>query len=358
MDDLVNALSLFRNKRVLVTGDTGFKGSWLCLWLAEAGAQVYGYALPPERSNDHFNLLNLSKRINHQDGDIRNLAETEACFTKAQPEFVFHLAAQALVRRSYRDPKETYDTNVMGSINVLECVRNTPSVRTLIFVTSDKCYKNNEWVWGYRENDELGGHDPYSASKAAAELVFSSYGDSFFSARENLGYASVRAGNVVGGGDWSEDRIVPDCIRALTESRAILLRKPMSTRPWQHVLEPLAGYLRLAAALYSSPREFSGAWNFGPSDEATRTVQELAHDIVKAWGSGRVETQISSANPHEAGQLRLNCDKAMRKLGWGPCWNFTRTVQETVSWYRQSLSAQDVYAISAAQVRAYMESKA
>lgn len=354
MENLVSALSVFRGKRVLVTGDTGFKGSWLSLWLAEAGAEVYGYSLPPERAEDHFNLLKLSARIHHQDGDIRDRALLGACFERAQPEFVFHLAAQALVRRSYRDPKETFDTNVGGSVNVLECVRHTPSVKTLLYITSDKCYRNREWVWGYRENDELGGHDPYSASKAAAELVFSAYGDSFFHTRPGFGFASVRAGNVIGGGDWSEDRIVPDCLRALRAGQPIVLRKPEATRPWQHVLEPLAGYLTLAAALRRDPQKFSGAWNFGPDSDAARSVHDLARGIVAAWGSGQISIQPSGSDPHEAGLLHLNCDKVRHSLGWKPRWGFERTVQETVAWHRDVTSGEDAAAVSAAQIQAYM----
>lgn len=356
MEDLVRALEVFRGKRVLITGDTGFKGSWLSLWLAEAGAEVFGYALPPEREDDHFAALNLSDRIVHRDGDVRDRNQLGAFFERALPEFVFHLAAQALVRRSYRDPKETFDTNVGGSVNVLECVRHTPAVRTLMYITSDKCYRNREWIWGYRENDELGGHDPYSASKAAAELVFSAYADSFFKVRPGLGFATVRAGNVIGGGDWSEDRIVPDCLRALREGQRIVLRRPEATRPWQHVLEPLAGYLILAAALTRNPREFSSAWNFGPEPDAARSVHELARGIVGAWGSGQIDVKRSGSELHEAGLLRLNCDKARHVLGWKPRWDFERTVAETVAWYRAVASGANVAVVSAAQIRAYMES--
>ena len=348
---------VYRGRRVLVTGDTGFKGSWLSLWLAELGAEVYGYALPPERADDHFNVLNLSTRIQHMDGDIRDRDQLGAFFEQARPAFVFHLAAQALVRRSYHDPKMTVDTNVGGSVNVLECVRLNPSVRALVYITSDKCYRNQEWVWGYRENDELGGHDPYSASKAAAELILSAYGDSFFKARPGFGFASVRAGNVIGGGDWSEDRIVPDCMRALSAGQAIVLRKPDATRPWQHVLEPLAGYLTLAGMLDSNPAEFSGAWNFGPDSDAARSVHDLAQAIVDAWGAGQIEVQPASGDLHEAGLLHLNCDKANHVLGWKCRWDFERTVRETVAWYRAIASGEKVTAVSAAQIQRYMETE-
>jgi CDP-glucose 4,6-dehydratase len=339
---------------VLVTGDTGFKGSWLTLWLAEAGAEVYGYALPPEREADHFNALSLSNRIVHQNGDIRDRAGLGGFFERAQPEYVFHLAAQALVRRSYRDPKYTFDTNVGGSVNLLECVRETPSVKALVYITSDKCYRNKEWIWGYRENDELGGHDPYSASKAAAEHVFSAYADSFFRSRADFGYATVRAGNVIGGGDWSEDRIVPDCVRALRDGEAIVLRKPQSTRPWQHVLEPLGGYLTLAAALAQNPTRYSGAWNFGPEGEAARSVLDLTQAIVSRWGSGKIEVQAATDDPHEASLLHLNCDKAHQVLGWYPRWSFERTVAETVAWYRAVLSGQSVSKVSGDQIKTYL----
>ena len=356
MDDMVKMVTSFRGKRVLVTGDTGFKGSWLALWLAEAGAEVWGYALPPERDNDHFNLLALRNRIHHQDGDIRDRERLGVVFRNAQPEFVFHLAAQALVRRSYCDPKGTFDTNVGGSVNLLECVRETPAVKSLVYITSDKCYRNKEWIWGYRENDELGGHDPYSASKAAAEMVFAAYGVSFFRSRSDLGYATVRAGNVIGGGDWSVDRIVPDCVRALRDGAPIILRKPQSTRPWQHVLEPLGGYLTLAVALVQNPTKYSGSWNFGPEGDAARSVLGLAEAIVDRWGSGTIEVRTSADDPHEAGLLHLNCDKAHQVLGWNPRWNFERTVTETMDWYRAVLSGESVSKISGEQIEKYMES--
>jgi CDP-glucose 4,6-dehydratase len=356
VEALVKALPAFRDKRVLVTGDTGFKGSWLALWLAEAGARVFGYALPPERPDDHFAVLGLQDRIEHEDGDIRSRDVLSAFFRRAQPEFVFHLAAQALVRRSYADPKETFDTNVGGSVDVLECVRSTPSVKALVYVTSDKCYRNREWVWGYRENDELGGHDPYSASKAAAELVFSAYADSFFRTRQGFGFASVRAGNVIGGGDWSDDRIVPDCLRALRRGEAIVLRKPSAVRPWQHVLEPLGGYLTLAEALARDPLKFSGAWNFGPDGNTARSVHELAQNIVSVWGEGRIEVRTTSSDPHEAGLLHLNCDKARNILGWSAQWDFERTVKETVDWYRAAALGEKVPTVSAAQIKNYVGS--
>ena len=358
MDDLVKLSGVFRGRRVLVTGDTGFKGSWLSLWLHSLGAEVYGYALAPRLSNDHFNALGLRSVITHRDGDIRELERLKDFFGVARPEFVFHLAAQALVRRSYADPKETFDTNVGGSVNLLECVRCTPSVRSLVYVTSDKCYENYEWVWGYRETDRLGGRDPYSASKAAAELLFSAYQSSYFDARDECGVASVRAGNVIGGGDWSEDRIVPDCIRSLSQSRPVILRRPGATRPWQHVLEPLSGYLMLAEKMFDEPKKYSGSWNFGPRTEASRSVEDLAREVTDAWGEDKTAIQVlSSANdPHEAGLLRLNCDKAELQLNWRPRWGFVRTVRETVGWYKAVMSGRKAQEVTQSQIISYQES--
>ena len=347
--------SFFRGKRIFITGDTGFKGSWLAYWLQLLGAEVSGFALPPEREQDHYNLLGLSGKIRHTDGDIRNLEALSAAMKASQPEIVFHLAAQALVRRSYQEPVQTMETNVTGAVNLLECVRTIPGIRSLVYVTSDKCYRNNEWVWGYRENDALGGKDPYSASKAAAEIVFYSYCKSFFASLDSFGASSVRAGNVIGGGDWSEDRIVPDSIRSLIAGNPILLRNPGATRPWQHVLEPLRGYLLLAEKLYREPLNFSGSWNFGPEGHAMRTVAELAGNIVTDWGSGRVEQAIQLNAPHEAGLLHLNCDKSRHELGWQPCWDFARTVAKTVDWYKAWQQGEDMQKVTEGQIRSYME---
>ncbi|WP_299489196.1 CDP-glucose 4,6-dehydratase [Acaryochloris sp. IP29b_bin.137] len=350
---LVTCLELFSGKRVLVTGDTGFKGSWLCMFLHELGAKILGYALPPLQSADNFNVLELNKLIRHVDGDIRNLEMMSQVFQEFQPEFVFHLAAQPLVRLSYHEPERTFSTNVGGSVNVLEAVRATSSIRSLIYVTSDKCYKNREWLWGYRENDKLGGHDPYSASKAAAEIVFSSYLDSFFRMNSTLGAASVRAGNVIGGGDWSQNRIIPDCIRSLQKQEPILLRNPYSTRPWQHVLEPVFGYLALAVKLYETPQEYSGSWNFGPRIDSIRPVHELAEQVITCWGQGEIKHDIDPNSLHEALLLQLNCDKANQLLGWLPCWNFERTIFETVRWYRAQNSGESVLEMTKQQVQDY-----
>lgn len=355
-DSLSNSYKgVFGGKRVLVTGDTGFKGSWLSLWLHELCANVVGYALPPERDEDHFNVIGLDKIIHHVNGDIRDFASLIKVFKEFRPEFLFHLAAQALVKFSYEEPKLTFDTNVGGSVNILEAVRLTPSLRSVIYVTSDKCYKNKEWIWGYRENDELGGHDPYSASKAAAEIVFSAYMDSFLSERKGFGAASVRAGNVIGGGDWALDRIVPDCIKALRSGQPIIVRNPNSTRPWQHVLEPLSGYLLLAAKIYNNPVEYSGAWNFGPRGESIRTVHDLAERIVGFWDKGEVQVDTQCDAPHEAKLLHLNCDKVYQILRWRPRWDFDRAVDETAYWYKEVDSGKTALQISRQQIRDYME---
>jgi CDP-glucose 4,6-dehydratase len=346
---------IYQGKRVLVTGDTGFKGSWLSLWLHELGADVVGYALPPERNEDHFKVIGLDKVIHHIDGDIRDFPLLAKVFNDFQPDFLFHLAAQTLVNYSYREPKLTFDTNVSGSVNILEMVRSTESLHSVIYVTSDKCYKNKEWIWGYRESDELGGHDPYSASKAAAEIIFSAYMDSFLGGRAGLGAASVRAGNVIGGGDWALDRIVPDCIKALRSGKPIVVRNPTSTRPWQHVLDPLSGYLLLAAKMYHHPDKYSGAWNFGPVDASVRTVKELAERIVEFWGEGEIQVDIHPNAPHEATFLHLNCDKAHRILDWYPRYDFDHAVDKTAYWYKEVTSGRPALQISKQQLKNYVE---
>ena len=348
-------LDFFKSKRILITGDTGFKGSWLALWLSSLGAEVFGYALPAEGENSHYDLLNLKNEITHIDGDILDSKMLNKSFSDIQPEIVFHLAAQSLVRLSYDEPKLTFETNVTGSVNVLEAVRLTNSVKSLIYVTSDKCYKNKEWVWGYRENDALGGHDPYSASKAAAEVVFSSYRDSFFSKNNNIGVASVRAGNVIGGGDWALDRIVPDCIRAIINDKDIEIRNPYATRPWQHVLEPLSGYMLLAQRLFENPTSFSGSWNFGPTIESIKTVKELTEKTIQILGKGSVFIVEKDAHKHEAGLLHLNCDKSNHLLGWNPVWNFEQTVNTTIEWYKKYLNSANPKELSLSNINQYME---
>lgn len=354
MEDLVVALQELGKKRILITGHTGFKGSWLTEWLLRYGAEITGVALEPEISPSHFEQLGLDRRIKHNVSDIRCMDGLKEIFREANPEVVFHLAAQPLVRRSYNDPKETFDTNVGGSINVLESVRVTPSVKALIFVTSDKCYLNKELDRGYTELDELGGIDPYSASKASAELAFATYQSSYFADRASFAAASARAGNVVGGGDWSEDRIVPDCMRALMSLGPISLRRPNATRPWQHVLEPLSGYITLAFNLLMRPRLASGSWNFGPNEDSVHSVLDVVHECFANWGHQLpIETQDS--NHHEAGLLQLNCDKAKQKLGWHPRWDFERTMKETTDWYKRASQGEHVTKITQDQITRYEE---
>lgn len=330
-------LEIYRGKRILITGHTGFKGSWLSLILRRLGAEVMGYALPPDYDGSHFERLELARKMHHVEGDIRDLARLSAAIQDFQPEIVFHLAAQALVRKSYLDPKSTFDINVGGGVNLLEAVRGCDSVRSLLFVTSDKCYENVEWIWGYRETDAMGGHDPYSASKGAAELVFSSYLRSFLINRPHFGAATARAGNVIGGGDWAADRIVPDCIRAVQAGLPITIRSPRATRPWQHVLEPLSGYLMLAARLYETGSSCNGAWNFGPHVGDVRTVLDVANAIAAEFTNATVEIQESAHKPHEAHLLQLNSDKARQLLGWNTRWDFDETLSATATWYRDVL---------------------
>jgi CDP-glucose 4,6-dehydratase len=346
-------LSVFKNRRVFITGHTGFKGSWLAFLLNEIGAEVLGYALPPIGEKNHFELLGLAQTIGHVEADIRDQEKLTAAMKGFRPEFVFHLAAQALVRTSYSDPKLTFETNVMGSVNLLEAVRNCESVRSLVYITSDKCYENLEWLWGYRENDRLGGHDPYSASKASAEMVFSAYARSFFFDRPKFGAASTRAGNVIGGGDWAVDRIIPDCIRAIESGKPIDLRNPSATRPWQHVLEPLSGYLMLAERLRKEPLAFSGSWNFGPPSKEVRTVLEVAEHLIGRFGHGKITFELNEKNYHEAELLQLNCDRAHQKLGWYPRWDFERTLDMTADWYKNVQDGEDAKKVTRQQLYDY-----
>ena len=346
-------LAAYRGRRVMITGHTGFKGSWLAFLLKEAGAEVAGYALAPAHVSSHFDGLGLAKDIRHIEGDVRDRVKLSAAMHDFAPEFVFHLAAQALVRASYADPAATFETNVSGSVNLLEAVRACDAVRSLVYVTSDKAYENLEWIWGYRENDRLGGHDPYSASKAAAEIVLSSYVRSFFAHRPSLGVASARAGNVIGGGDWAEDRIVPDCIRALQAGAPIQLRNPQATRPWQHVLEPLSGYLLLGARLRETPEQYGGAWNFGPAAGDVRTVRDVAERIIARFGKGSIVFGERDGGQHEARLLQLNCDKARQLLGWQPRWDFETAVDATALWYKEILAGADVRGVTQRQLGSY-----
>lgn len=356
MGELVadNVLKTYQGKRVLVTGHTGFKGSWITLLLRSIGANIMGYALEPDYPNSHYELLGLKSKIHNVIGDVRDFEHLRAEVAKFQPDFVFHLAAQALVRSSYLDPKSTFDINVGGGINVLEVVRACNSVRALVFVTSDKCYENQEWIWGYRETDAMGGHDPYSASKGAIELIFSSYLRSFFFARSRFGAATARAGNVIGGGDWAVDRIVPDCVRSLRAGEPILIRSPKATRPWQHVLEPISGYLKLGASLYHDGKKYSGSWNFGPQVDKSHTVLDVANAIASKFVKGSVLVDEANLQSHEAHLLQLNSDKARQLLRWSTRWDFEQTLQATCEWYRDVLIlGKEAEAVSRAQISKY-----
>lgn len=363
----------YRGKRVLVTGHTGFKGAWLSEWLIALGAEVTGFALPPATQPSLFNQLALASRLRHIEGDVRDLAAVRAAFTCAQPQIVFHLAAQPLVRLSYDQPTETFAANVMGTANVLEAARLASDPArpcALVAITTDKCYENREWVHSYREEDPMGGYDPYSASKGAAELVIACYRRSFFSAPDStVRLASARAGNVIGGGDWALDRIVPDCIRALEKGESIPVRNKVATRPWQHVLEPLSGYLWLGAALslpnqssfnFPSPT-YASAFNFGPSLASNRTVAELVQEILMHW-PGRWDDKSDPRALHEAKLLNLATDKAHHFLGWSPAWPFAETIAQTVRWYREARSEArqskgtatcDIHTLTAGQIASY-----
>jgi CDP-glucose 4,6-dehydratase len=325
--------SRYEGRRVWVTGHTGFKGAWLCEWLLQMGAEVFGYALEPETEPALFVQLGLADRIRHRIGDVRNSQEVRRALEEAAPDFVFHLAAQPLVRRSYQRPVETFETNVLGTIHVLDALRGFGRQCSAVMVTTDKCYENEESGRSYREDDRLGGHDPYSSSKAMAELAVASYRRSFMDLAGSLvRVATARAGNVIGGGDWAEDRIVPDSIRALQAGKPVGVRNPASTRPWQHVLEPLSGYLALAAALDAGSEGVPRAVNFGPLPDSSRPVRDLVAGILKSWKGGWQDLSEQGA-VHEARLLSLDIGLAERSLGWEPVWDFDRTVQETVDWY-------------------------
>jgi CDP-glucose 4,6-dehydratase len=346
----------YKNKRILLTGNTGFKGSWLGAWLMELGADVTGYSIdiPTEPSN--FEVLGLEEKSEHIRGDVRDLKRLEEVFDDLQPEIVFHLAAQAITRRSYDMPEQTFNTNLGGTVNVLECIRRSRSIKAAVMITSDKCYENVEWIWGYRENDRLGGVDPYSASKACAELACSSYIKSFFSKDGAPMVSTSRAGNVIGGGDWAPDRIVPDCVRAFTKGETLEIRSPNATRPWQHVLEPLSGYLCLGAALLEKNKRVAGeSFNFGPLNDVNRTVEELIGEFARVWGEGKWHASVKSGDEKkESTLLKLDCDKAMQELGWHAVLSFEETARMTTDWYKAFYNNdKDMYAFTKAQIEEY-----
>ena len=346
----------FKDKTVLVTGHTGFKGSWLCIWLRELGAQVVGYALEPYTDRDNFVVTGLGGKITHIVGDIRDYQKLEKAFSENRPEFVFHLAAQPIVRESYLKPKETFDSNIGGTVNVLECCRSTDSVKVIVNVTSDKCYENREWVWGYRENDPMGGYDPYSSSKGCSELITKAYLKSFFNPDDFEAHrkclSSARAGNVIGGGDWQKYRLIPDCIKALEISQPVKVRNPMAIRPWQHVLETLNGYLTLANRMYREPETYFGAWNFGPDHDANITVGAVVDKVVEQWGSGSWVNLSGRREPYEAELLNLDISKAKSYLHWFPVWTVEKGIKKTVDWYKE-YEREDPYKICVSQIEEF-----
>jgi CDP-glucose 4,6-dehydratase len=360
MEGMVMKPEFWRGRRVFITGHTGFKGSWLSLWLQQLGAQVTGYALNPPTSVNLFEEAHVAKGMSSIIGDIRNSVELNQALQSSQPEVIFHLAAQALVRDSYADPVNTFGTNVMGTVCLFEAVRRTASVRAVVNVTTDKCYENKEWLWGYREEEPLGGHDPYSSSKACSEIVTSSYRRSFFSEHANttqqVFLASARAGNVIGGGDWSKDRLVPDALTAFMYKKPVEIRFPNAIRPWQHVLEPLSGYLTLAEALFSDQGErFAQAWNFGPCDDDAQSVKWIVEQLVRLWADGAQWTLNESPQPHEAHYLKLDISKARHLLGWMPRTRLLEALAMTTNWTKAYHSGQSSRALCLSQIQQFSE---
>ena len=345
-------------KRVLMTGHTGFKGSWLTMWLQSMGAQVVGYALAPPTNPSLFDVAEVGRGITSIFGDIRDLQKLRAVIAEHKPEIVIHMAAQSLVRYSYLEPVETYSINVMGTVNLLEAVRSSGSVKAVVSITSDKCYENREWVWGYRENEAMGGFDPYSSSKGCAELVASAYRNSYFHPDKyqthGVAIASARAGNVIGGGDWAGDRLIPDFMRAITEGKPVNIRNPHAIRPWQHVLEPLSGYLQLAQKLYEEGAAYAEGWNFAPQDEDAKPVQWIVEKLTHSWGEGAKWVLDDGDHPHEAHYLKLDCSKAKSKLDWHPRWQLDEALRKIVEWHRAYQDGQDMRLVSLSQIQQYV----
>lgn len=354
--------NFYKNKRVIVTGHTGFKGSWLCIWLHELGTEVVGVGLEPYSEKDNFVLSGIGKKIKADiRADIRDSQKIKEIFAEYQPEIVFHLAAQPLVRLSYEIPVDTYQINVMGTINIMEAIRATDSVKVGVMITTDKCYENKEQIWGYRENEPMGGYDPYSSSKGAAEIAIQSWRRSYFNPEDygkkhHVSLASVRAGNVIGGGDWALDRIIPDCIRALETGNDIDIRSPKAIRPWQHVLEPLSGYMLLAEKMWGRPTEYCEGWNFGPTTESIRTVWEVASKVVGKYGSGKLNDISDPHALHEAKLLMLDINKAKFRLGWEPRTNIDECLDLVVDWYKRYKS-EDVYNLCVEQINRFLNYK-
>ncbi len=351
----------WKEKRVFLSGHTGFKGSWLCLWLHALGSRVTGYALPPPTSPSLFELARIGQLVHSRIGDVRDEGELRRALQESNAEIVFHLAAQPIVRDSYKNPVETYSVNVMGTVHLLEAVRFCPGIKAVVNITTDKCYENREWVWGYRENEPLGGYDPYSNSKACSEMVTASYRDSFFNPRDfqrhGLALATARSGNVIGGGDWAVDRLVPDCIRSLLRGERIRIRNPQAIRPWQHVLEPLNGYLILAQKLYEEGPEYGEAWNFGPEDGDARPVEWIVRRICDRWGQGAAFEVDPGDHPHEAHYLKLDFSKAKARLNWRPRWNLAEAIDRVLEWVGAYRQGENLRETCWKQLREYEETK-
>ena len=348
--------SFWQDKNVFLTGHTGFKGSWLAFWLAQIGAKVTGYALDPLTDPNLYNVLDIGKSIIDHREDICDLSSLNFFVKSSEPEIIIHMAAQALVRESYKDPVSTYATNVMGTVNLMEAAGSCDSVRVILIVTSDKCYENREIDFGYSESDPIGGHDPYSSSKGCAELVTSAFRRSFFEDGAAVAVASARAGNVVGGGDWASDRIIPDAMRAFSDEQILLVRNPGAVRPWQHVLEPLSGYMTLCEKMWNQPFEFSEGWNFGPEDEGVGTVKEVTEKVSDLWGNNASWEESNGDHPHEATLLKLDITKAKERLGWVPKWDLERALEKTVGWYKSYYNGEDMREMSLKQIEKYQRS--
>ena len=345
-------------KKVFITGHTGFKGSWLSIWLQTMGAELTGYALKPQTEPNLFEVAGVAAGMRSIIGDVRDLPSLQKAMAEARPDIVIHMAAQPLVRYSYENPVETYATNVMGSVHLLEAVRHTTSVKVVVNVTSDKCYENKEWVWGYREDEPVGGYDPYSNSKGCAELVTAAYRSSFFNpedfTKHGVAVASVRAGNVIGGGDWAGDRLIPDFMRAIVAGKTVVIRSPNAIRPWQHVLEPLSGYLLLSERLYAQGVDFAQAWNFGPLEGDAKTVEWVISELVDHWADGaRYQVDEGAAALHEAHFLKLDCSKARMVLGWKPLWDASETIRRISDWHKAHLAGQDMKAYTLEEIGQY-----
>lgn len=352
--------AFWKDKKVFITGHTGFKGSWLCLWLHSLGTKVTGYALNPPTEPSLFKLCKIDELVNSNIADIRDAEDLKKAMRTAAPEIVIHMAAQPLVRDSYKNPVETYEINVMGTVNLFEAVRDCKTVKVVVNVTTDKCYENREWVWSYRENEPLGGYDPYSNSKACSELVTAAYRISFFNLKDysnhDVAVASARAGNVIGGGDWATDRLVPDCIKGILKGEKIQVRNPHAIRPWQHVLEPLSGYLTLAMKLYVDGPNYSEAWNFGPDDSDAKPVEWLVKKICEKWGNNASYEIDKGDHPHEAGYLKLDWSKAKSRLGWYPRWNLEKAIDKVIEWTRAYKENKDLTDICLREIDEYCNS--